>query len=268
MDVSFYLSLERHSWSFPDWDMKPEHSSIPSPSCIPKGMPAARLSKDTSGTHIHTKHSSLRTAVGILRCPSIQQTSTPFLVSPKAAEYHWNSHIIVGTQFCKIATEFFLLLFQYLLLVFLMHFSLALTPPCISRLIKHLHLQLFQSFSPLLSPKEGGAQHLAVGQTPCCTCACSGRSVFSLSRLLPWGQWEGIDGWTEDLRGGLGHRSPPCVPALWVEWTKCLLTGTNTQLFGDLPLGQPTQTHSTSCPTLPSPLFLETIKEERGKEGV
>lgn len=47
-----------------------------------------------------------------------------------------------------------------------------------------------------------------------------------------------MDGWTEDLRGGLGHCSPPCVPALRVEWTKCLLTGTNTQLFGDLPVGQ------------------------------
>lgn len=48
-----------------------------------------------------------------------------------------------------------------------------------------------------------------------------------------------MDGWTEDLRGGLGHHSPPSVPTLRVEWTKCLLTGTNTQLFGDLPLGQP-----------------------------
>lgn len=72
MDVSFYLSLERHSWSLSDWDMKPELSSIPSSSCIPKGMPAAQVSKDTPGTHILTKHSSPRTAAGILQCPSIQ----------------------------------------------------------------------------------------------------------------------------------------------------------------------------------------------------
>lgn len=72
MDVSFYLSPERHSRSFPDWDMKPGHFSIPSPFCIPKGKPAARFSKDTPGTHIHTKHSSLRTAAGILQCPFLQ----------------------------------------------------------------------------------------------------------------------------------------------------------------------------------------------------
>eukprot|EP00064_Thunnus_orientalis_P003401 superscaffoldBa00000276_g3410 len=52
--------------------MKPEHSSIPSPPYIPKGMPAARLSKDTPGTHIRTKYCSLRTAAGILQCPSPQ----------------------------------------------------------------------------------------------------------------------------------------------------------------------------------------------------
>lgn len=39
---------------------------IPSPSCIPKGMPAVCFSKDTTGTHIHTKHSSPGTAAGIL----------------------------------------------------------------------------------------------------------------------------------------------------------------------------------------------------------
>lgn len=72
MDVSFYLSLERYSWSFSDWDMKPEHLSIPSPSCAPKGRPAACLSKDTPGTHIRTKHSSQRTAAGTLQCPSVQ----------------------------------------------------------------------------------------------------------------------------------------------------------------------------------------------------
>lgn len=48
-----------------------------------------------------------------------------------------------------------------------------------------------------------------------------------------------MGGWTEDLRGRLGHHSPPSVPALQVEWTKCVLAGANRQLFGELPLGQP-----------------------------
>lgn len=59
---------------------------------------------------------------------------------------------------------------------------------------------------PSQKPK---GQHLAAGQTPCCTCGCSGRSVFSWGRLLPWGQWAGMDGWTVDLRGGLGNSTHP-----------------------------------------------------------
>lgn len=149
------------------------------------------------------------------------------------------------------------------------HFTLSSFSCCISRLIKHLHLQVFHSLSPLISPKETQAQHLAVGQTPCCTCACSGRSVFSRGRLLPRGQWEGVDGWTEDLRGGLGHRSPPCVPALWVEWTKCLLTGTNTQLFGWAAFGPSPHRHIEHLVQHCHLLFSSRLeKDERRKERV
>lgn len=94
MDVSFYSSLERHSWSFPDWDMKPEHSSIPSPSCIPKGTPAARFSKDTSGTHFCTKHSSPRTAAGIL--PVSVHTARPPLNFWWVPRLHNTSEIVAS----------------------------------------------------------------------------------------------------------------------------------------------------------------------------
>lgn len=77
-----------------------------------------------------------------------------------------------------------------------------------------------------------------------------------------------MDGWTEDLRGGLGHRSSPCVPALWVEWTKCLLTGTNTQLFDDLPLGQAhTDTFNILFDTAISSFSLKYRKKKVEKRG-
>lgn len=136
---------------------------------------------------------------------------------------------------------------QFLLSCFNIFSFLYVHLCCIGSLIKHLHLRISQSIqkwareqhNPLISQKETEAQHLAVGQTPCCTCVYSGRSVFSRGRLLPRGQWEGMEGWTVDLRGRLGHHPRPSVPALQVEWSKCLLTGSNTQLFCDLPLGQP-----------------------------
>lgn len=135
----------------------------------------------------------------------------------------------------------------------------------VSRLIKHLHLQLFQSLNPLMGPKETEAQYLAERQTPCCTCSHSSRSVFSSGCSLPQGQWEEMEGWTEDLRGGLGQCSPSYVPTLQVEWTKCLLTGTNTQLFGALPLGQASlQRHVQHLVQhLQSPLFLKTMKRKQ-----
>ncbi|MEQ2302120.1 hypothetical protein AMECASPLE_003299 [Ameca splendens] len=40
-----------------------------------------------------------------------------------------------------------------------------------------------------------------------------------------------VEGWTEDLRGRIGHHPPPFLPVSRVECTKCLLLGSNRQLF-------------------------------------
>lgn len=77
-----------------------------------------------------------------------------------------------------------------------------------------------------------------------------------------------MDGWTEDLRGGLGHHSSPSVPALPIKWTKCLLIGTNTQLFDDVPLGQSnTVTFNILFKIAMSSFFLHYKKKEEERAG-
>lgn len=162
--------------------MKPELSSIPSSSCIPKGMPAAQVSKDTPGTHILTKHSSRRTAAGILQCPSIQPDHRFTSSVPGLHTFQTVALLLLFILVLQNPHQNFpSLLFQYPLFslcTFLLYrpadqtlasAAFSIPPEVRERVKQH----------PLKSQKETEAPNLAEEQTPCCTCARSGRSVFS-----------------------------------------------------------------------------------------